>query len=102
MEGLKKKVSKERVGGELKQMLSHPNVFSSFANFKKFNVFPYMVEIPENCQELLENVDLQNQCFDQAFKLAEALKDNLVAEDGTFSFTQNLQASSLSLADTRY
>jgi len=44
---LKTKVSKERIGSELKQILYHANWISSIELINKFNLFSCMAEIPD-------------------------------------------------------
>jgi tRNA nucleotidyltransferase/poly(A) polymerase len=90
MDGLRKKVSKERVGSELKQMLQHKNVFLSFENFQKFNVFPYMIEIPSQAGEIFNDEKLQADAFNQCYNLAKTIHDKLY-NDGRLQFTQHLQ-----------
>jgi tRNA nucleotidyltransferase/poly(A) polymerase len=100
-----RKVSKERVGIELKQMLSHPSAFQTISNFSKFGIFPYTIEIPEKCaelhvkpgtlQETLEtqeknpNYQTLQQCFERIYNLAEKL-NALIIKNNTFMFTNTL------------
>jgi len=85
-EGLLKKVSKERVGVELKQMLSNSNAFTSIKHFHNFGLLPYMIEIPQACVELSQNTA---PLFEQSYKLSELLK-YIMIEDG-FPFTEVLK-----------
>jgi hypothetical protein len=92
-------VSKERVGVELKLMLSNPMAFISVKHFYDFGLFPYMIEIPVNCVELSQNTDLILPCFEQSFKLCQVLK-HINLDDG-FPFTDILK-SHLSHAELRF
>ena len=80
-----KKISKERVGVELKYMLSNPNAFTSVKHFHNFGLFPYMIEIPVNCVGLTEDQIIPS--FEQSYKLSEVLK-YITTQEETFPFTE--------------
>lgn len=89
-EGLLKKVSKERVRTELQAMLSDVSAFNSITMFNKFNVFPYMIEIPLTCQDLAQNPDKILSLFQQSFVMCNTLQ-RFISDKDDFKFIDTMR-----------
>ena len=88
------KVSKERVNAELGLMLQAPSVFIAFSNLNRYNIFPYIIRMPEKCKELNYDGTLVKKCFERSYVFAEVLEKTLRIRDqdkDEYMFTKHLQ-----------
>ena len=84
-------------------MLSHPSAFQTITNFRKYGIFPYILDINPKCQELYGNKELLQKCFERGYLLSEKLHQ-LITRENSFMFANNIFTGLKEnhLAETRF
>jgi len=87
-DGLKGKVSRERVGVELNSMLLHKSAHQSIKYFHEFGLFPHIIEIPPNAKGLSDSETLK-QIFTLSYKMSEKFYE-ILEQNGSNKYLQSL------------